>query len=109
MNHYRVLIHGQNFVIDYEGTVKPYGFFATRYVKAEGHDEAEQAAVQMIRDLDSLRELVENAADDRPEMVIEETEEMASFEGVKNLSPELEWYDPDADEAEEESADSEES
>ena len=109
LNHYRVLIDGQNFIIDYEGVVKPYGFYATRFVKAESHDQAEEVAVQMIRDLDSLRELIQNPEDDRPEMVIEETEELKSFDGIKNLSPELSWYDPDeepeademADEAEE--------
>jgi hypothetical protein len=96
-----VLIHGQNFIINYEDVVKPYGFYVTRFVKAQGHDQAEEIAVQMIRDLDSLREMVENPEDDRPEMVIEETEELESFEGIKNLSPEMAWYDPDEDEEDE--------
>lgn len=106
MNPYRVLIHGQNFFIEYEGQTRPFGFYTTRFVTAEDHDLAEAAAVQMLRDLESLREMVKNPENDRPELVIEETEELQSLEGISELEPGLAWYDPEQDESEEEDPES---
>lgn len=98
MNPFRVLIHGQNFIIEVDGETKPMGFFTTRFVEATDHDQAEELAVQMLRDLESLRSLVKNPEDDRPEMVIEETEELKSLEGISEREPGLAWYDPADDE-----------
>ena len=108
MNPFRVLIHGQNFMIEVDGETKPMGFFTTRFVEAENHDQAEELAVQMLRDLESLRSLVKNPEDNRPEMVIEETEELASLEGISETEPGLAWYDPDDDdEADDEGSETE--
>ncbi len=109
MIHFRVLIHGQNFIIEVDGETRPFGFYTTRFVLAEDHDKAEEAAVTMLRDLESLREMVQNPEDDRPEMVIEETEELKSFEGINELEPSLAWYDPEEEEEENEPEENEES
>lgn len=108
MKHFRVLIHGQNFLIDMDGEVKPLGFFTTRFVKADDHDQAEELAVQMLRDFQPLRELVKNPEDDRPDLIIEETEELQSLDGISDLEPPICWYDPAAEDSDDEDVDEEE-
>lgn len=94
MNYFRVLIHGQNFQIEQDGQIRTQGFFATRFVEAKDHDEAESLAVATLRDLESLREKVRNPEQDRPELVIEETQPLDSLDGISQLQPNLAWYDP---------------
>lgn len=100
VNHFRVFIHGQNFVIEVDGELKPMGFFTTRFVEAENHDQAEGMAVQLLRDFQPLRDEVKNPEDDRPELVIEETEELQSLDGIADLEPPICWYDPAAEDSE---------
>ena len=90
----RVLVHGRNFLIDWEGQQQKMNFYTTRFVRAVDHDEAEQLAVESLRTLGSLRDHIHNPPDDRPELIIEETEILPSFEGILHLEPGLAWYDP---------------
>ncbi len=68
MPYYKVMINGRNFLIDMEGRVAKCGFFTNRFVEAPDPTAAEYAAVQMIRETQSLRDMVRNTPEDPPVM-----------------------------------------
>ena len=58
MPAYRVMINGQDFLIDMDGRLAKYEFFTTRIVESPDPVAAEHAAVQVIRKTQRLRDLV---------------------------------------------------
>jgi hypothetical protein len=72
MNHYRVFMKGQNFLLNVNGTPKRLGFFTTRFVQANNRDGAELLAVDLIRSDRWLRDSVVNERSDPPRIVAEE-------------------------------------
>ncbi len=92
MPKYQVEINGQNFLIDMEGQIARYGFFTTRFVEARDTADAENVAVQMLRETQRLRDLVRNGPDDPPIMDVTTIIELESFEGIENLEPGFAWY-----------------
>lgn len=92
MAHYRVLINGQNFLVNYEGKPEKLGFYKTAFVTADSIEKAEEAAVNKLRDDDFLQNNAMNAQDDPPMLFAEGIEE---FYGNKN-EPEddlgFSWY-----------------
>ena len=94
---FRVLVNGRNFLINNEGVEMKMGFYTTLFVQALDHDAAELAAVVLLRDRDSLREVVLNVEEDRPDLLIEETEQLESLDGIKNKDTGLAWYDAEED------------
>jgi hypothetical protein len=93
MSKYKVEIYGANFLIDTGGRLAKHGFFTTRFVEAADSAAAENAAVQMIRDTQRLRDLVRNAPDDPPIMDVTSVIELASFVGIENLEPGFMWFE----------------
>ncbi len=93
MPKYKVLINGANFLIDMDGRIAKYGFFTTRFVEALDAGAAENAAVQMIRETQRLRDLVRNAPDDPPVMNVIGITKMESFDGIENLELGFVWYE----------------
>jgi hypothetical protein len=88
---YVVQIDAENFLIDVEGVVAKRGFITFKYVEAEDPGAAELAAVQMIRDDQELRPLVQNAASDPPLMSMLSIQEVESFDEAERF-PTI-WYD----------------
>ena len=80
-------------MIEMDGRIAKYGFFTTRFVEATNADAAENAAVQMIRETQRLRDLVRNAPGDPPVMDVTGITAMESFDGIKNLEPGFAWYE----------------
>ena len=80
MKKFRVLLRGENFLLNYEGEVKRHGFYTTRFVEALNEDEAELAAVELIRKDNRLREAVGNGRPDPPMIFAEEIEEISTFD-----------------------------
>lgn len=72
MPGYQVHINGQNFLINSDGNISRHGFFTYRFVEAPDPKSAENAAVQMIRDTQRLRDVVLNAPNDPPVMDVTE-------------------------------------
>ena len=72
MNHYRVFLKGQNFLLNVDGTPKRLGFFTTRFVQANNRDGAELLAVDLIRSDTWLRNSVLNERSDPPKIFAEE-------------------------------------
>lgn len=81
MKKFRVLLNGRNFLLDmgYDG-LKKHGFFTTRWVKANDEVEAENSAVEMVRQCSQLRSVVLNEKDDPPEIFLEEIDVAVAFE-----------------------------
>jgi hypothetical protein len=64
MKRYKVKLHGENFLLNLDGDLKKYGFYATKFLKAESPQEAEKNAIIL------------NKNTDRPTINMEEIEEV---------------------------------
>jgi hypothetical protein len=93
MARYKVEINGANFLIDMNGRTAKHGFFTDRFVQAADPAATENAAVQIIRETQRIRDLVQNAPDDPPIMDVTSVIELASFDGIENLEPGFVWYE----------------
>ena len=81
MKKYRVLLNGRNFILETgDDGPKKHGFFTTRWVKANDEVEAENSAVEMIRQCSKLRSAVLNEKDDPPRIFLEEIYIAGAFE-----------------------------
>ena len=65
---YRLMINGENFLVERNGVLAKHGFYAWRSVEAPNPQEAELAAVQSLREEDRLRSIMRNLQDDPPTM-----------------------------------------
>ena len=82
MKKYKVFIHGENFLIKFEGEIVPTGFYVTRLVEAKDEEEAELKAIEMVRKDKSIKN-VKNSKDDPPMLYVEELAEVESFGDLK--------------------------
>ena len=72
MRRFRAKINGANFLFQLEGKIAKHGFYTFRDVEAADAEAAEIAAVQVLREDQKLRSLVQNAPEDRPTLAVEE-------------------------------------
>lgn len=72
MNWYRVLLHGKNVLLNFDGEPKKFGFYTTRDVEAESLEIAELKAVEMVREDEALVNGVLNERDDSPMIYVDE-------------------------------------
>jgi len=77
MKRYRVILNGQNFMM---GDGEAFGFFTTRWVKAENAESAEQAAVELIKNDPELKGAVVNEKDNPPMIYLEALSEIGWLE-----------------------------
>jgi hypothetical protein len=92
VNQYRVLLRGQNFLLNYEGKVQRLGFYTTRFVEADNEAAAEEKALARLRDDPTLRAAVLNEQSDPPMMFIEEISQLDSFDGLNLPGVGLSFY-----------------
>ena len=76
MKTFRVLLNGRNFYLKLDGEIKHLGFFTTRYVFAASPEDAEEAAVHLIRNDEWLKTATQNRKDDPPRLYADEIEEV---------------------------------
>ena len=76
MKRFKVKLHGKNFLLNHDGELKKFGFYATKFVKAENPKEAEKIAIILIRQNPNLRDAVLNENADRPTINLEEIKEV---------------------------------
>jgi hypothetical protein len=76
MKRFEVKLHGKNFLLNLDGELKKFGFYATKFVKAENPQEAEKIAIILIRQNPNLRDTVLNENADRPTINLEEIKEI---------------------------------
>lgn len=92
VRYFRILLHGQNFLVDVEGEEQKLGFYVTRFLKAFEPDDAAGGAFALLREDPILSDAVLNGPNDEPFVDVEEMEELQDFSGIKELLPPLEWY-----------------
>jgi hypothetical protein len=90
MSKYRVLINGENFLLNFDGRLEKVGFYVTRVVEARKPDEAELAAVDLVREDSRLKDNVLNERDDPPMLYADEIEEMEESE--ENVDTGFSWF-----------------
>ena len=90
LRKYKVLVEGANFLVSFDSETAKYGFFTTRFVEAEDSEEAENQAVELLRQ--ELATVVENDHSDSPVMFVDEIEEIDSFEGVNMPGSGVVWF-----------------
>jgi hypothetical protein len=76
MKRFKVKLHGENFLLNLDGELKKYGFYATKFVKAENPQEAEKIAIILIRQNPNLRDTVLHENAYRPTINLEEIKEV---------------------------------
>ena len=92
MNKYHLLMSGQNFLIDMDGKVAKHGFLQNIFLEAESPEQAEDLSVQKIRGNEDLKAITQNPKDDPPVIVLEEMNELESFDGVEAMESGKAWF-----------------
>ena len=76
MRSFKVKLHGENFLLNFDGELKKFGFYATTFVKAKNPQEAEKKAIILLHQNRNLRDNVFNENADRPTINLEEIKEI---------------------------------
>ena len=76
MRIFKVKLHGENFLLNFDGELKKFGFYATTFVKAKNPQEAEKKAIILLHQNRNLRDTVFNENADRPTINLEEIKEV---------------------------------
>lgn len=92
MSKYLVLINGGNFLLNFDGQLRKLGFYAARVVDAQNPEEAELAAVDLVREDSGLQGNVLNEPDDPPMLYAEEIKEIEESDAQKNINTGFSWY-----------------
>jgi hypothetical protein len=92
MPGFRVLINGRNFLLNFDGEARRVGFYATRFVEAATADEAESAAVELLRGDELLREGTLNEQTDTPMIYVEEIVEVSGWKKDEEVNTGFSFY-----------------
>jgi hypothetical protein len=76
MKRFKVKLHGENILLNIDGELKKFGFYATNFIKAKSVQDAEKIASILIRRHPNLKDTVLNESTDRPIINIEEITEV---------------------------------
>ncbi|MDH3724038.1 MAG: hypothetical protein OER74_21270 [Desulfobacteraceae bacterium] len=79
MKTFEVKLHGKNFLLNFDGEPKNFGFYATKFVKAENLQRAEKIAVILSYQNPNLNGAVLNEDVFRPTITLEEIREVNSL------------------------------
>lgn len=91
---YEVEINGRNFLLEVDGVAKRLGFYVLRYVDAKSPQEAAQAAVQAVREHESLASLL-NDRSDPPMIFAEDVIELSEVPDPDEIELGLSFYSED--------------
>ena len=83
MQKYRVMVHGENLLTEVEGVRQKLGFFTNVFVEAFTAADAEERAVEIVREDAGLADILVNTNEDPLSLSAEEVQEIESFEGHK--------------------------
>ena len=86
MNKYRVLILGENFLLNLGEGPRRMGFYTTRYVEARSEADAEHAAVGLVRDDEDLPAVMLNEPDDSPMLYVEKIERVDTLADARGFT-----------------------
>ncbi len=82
MQKFKVQLHGQNFLLSFDGEHKKFGFHATRFVTAENQQEAERIAIIQIHQYHAIRDALANEGTDSPVVTATETHSVTFFKSL---------------------------
>ena len=82
MKKYKVLIRGENFLMNLDGRDQRLGFYTTAFVEGQDEGEAGERAIDLVRDDLEFRRSVLNEQSDSPMMFADEIHELESFDGL---------------------------
>lgn len=76
MKRYKIQLKGENFLLNFTGEPRKFGFHATKYLRAKNPEDAEKMAIIMIRQTPDLRDAVITEQPDRPRIILESLREI---------------------------------
>lgn len=85
-------MNGENFLLNSDGQLQKLGFYVTRIVEAQNPEEAELAAVDLVREDSRLKGNVLNERDDPPMLYADEIEEIEISDGAENVNTGFSWF-----------------
>lgn len=98
MKRYKIQLKGENFLLNFTGEPRKFGFRATKYLKAKSPEDAEKMAIIMIRQTSDLRDAVTSEQSDRPKIILESLREINLLHLLfKKSSTLLTFYAEDED------------
>jgi len=98
MKKFEVKLHGTNFLFNLDGDLKKFGFYATKFVKAENPRKAEKIAVILSYQNPYLRDTLLNVDVFHPTINLEEIKEVNSLKFyVKKSAAGFTFYPVDED------------
>lgn len=77
MKRYKVQLKGENFLLNFTGEPRKFGFLATRYLQAQNPADAEKMAIILIRQTPELRDTLLTDQSDRPQIQLLELSEIS--------------------------------
>ena len=89
---YIVMIEGRNLIFASDGEPKRFGFSTTRDVEARSPEEAEQLAIQSVREDEKLNRALLNDPSNPPRIVVTQNVRVESFESHRRPDPEYIFY-----------------
>ena len=93
MQKFIVKLHGQNFLLNFDGEHRKFGFHATRFVTAENLAEAERMAIIQIHQYHALRDSLANEGSDSPVVTATDTRPVNFFSALfLNTSDTFNFY-----------------
>jgi hypothetical protein len=82
MKKYKVLVRGENILINLEGEDQKFGLYTTAFVEEQDEEQEEQKSNGPLRNDKEFSRSVLNEQSDPPMMFVDEIDELESFEGV---------------------------
>lgn len=92
MKRYRVLVNGENVLMKFCGREGRYGFYAMRYIVAGSLEEAEESALDALRQDPELNREILNGKEGPPRFFIFGAEEAPAVEGETPARAEISFY-----------------
>jgi len=89
MKNYKIMLNGQNFVIDLGKGLARHGFYTTHYASADSKAEAELIAIESVKKHDNIMHNIKNNENDPPILYAEEIVEIETIDGTEQ---ELSWF-----------------
>ena len=81
---YAVMLRGENFIIEFDGKPMRCGFYTTRYVRARSEQDAEMAAVNLVRTDEALLKCVCRETSPNPMLFAERIERRSWWKGFRS-------------------------
>src|SRR4051812_22635523 len=84
LRKFKIFIHGKNYLLKEQGAAaRKHGFYVTVFVEARNHEEAEALALEVLKKDRKILGVCENSDTDAPTLLVERTDEIASFGNCK--------------------------